>query len=119
MNMRGNPCNSCPSLENLDVKTDMQAKIVVDEKTGTVVIGENVRVSTVVISHGNISVQIKEDARRVSQPMPFGQGQTVVSPDTQVKVRETAGSSISWRRAFPSGSWSRPSTRRGDRHAMS
>jgi len=77
-------------VENLDIKTDMQAKIVVDEKTGTVVIGENVRVSTVVISHGNISVQIKEDAR-VSQPMPFGQGQTVVTPDTQIKVREDRG----------------------------
>jgi len=90
LNMRNNPVQFLSVVENLDVRTDMQAKIVVDEKTGTVVIGENVRVSTVVISHGNISVQIKEDAR-VSQPMPFGQGQTVVTPDTQVKVREDRG----------------------------
>jgi len=88
--MRNNPVQFLSVVENLDIKTDMQAKIVVDEKTGTVVIGENVRVSTVVISHGNISVQIKEDAR-VSQPMPFGQGQTVVTPDTQIKVREDRG----------------------------
>lgn len=88
--MRDNPVKFLSIVENLDIKTDMQAKIVVDEKTGTVVIGENVRVSTVVISHGNISVQIKEDAR-VSQPMPFGQGQTVVTPDTQIKVREDRG----------------------------
>jgi len=90
LNMRNNPVQFLSVVENLDIKTDMQAKIVVDEKTGTVVIGENVRVSTVVISHGNISVQIKEDAR-VSQPMPFGQGQTVVTPDTQIKVREDRG----------------------------
>ncbi len=90
LNMRSNPVQFLSVVENLDVRTDMQAKIVVDEKTGTVVIGENVRVSTVVISHGNISVQIKEDAR-VSQPMPFGQGQTVVTPDTQIQVREDRG----------------------------
>jgi flagellar P-ring protein precursor FlgI len=88
--MRGNPVKFVSIVENLDIKTDMQAKIVVDEKTGTVVIGENVRVSTVVISHGNITVQVKEDAR-VSQPMPFGQGQTVVTPDTQIKVHEDKG----------------------------
>ncbi len=88
--MRNNPVQFLSIVESLDVKTDMQAKIVVDEKTGTVVIGENVRVSTVVISHGNISVQVKEDAR-VSQPMPFAQGQTVVTPDTQIKVREDRG----------------------------
>ncbi|MEN6617405.1 MAG: flagellar basal body P-ring protein FlgI [Syntrophorhabdus sp.] len=88
--MKSDPVKFLSIVENLDVKTDMQAKIVVDEKTGTVVIGENVRVSTVVISHGNISVQVKEDAR-VSQPMPFSQGQTVVTPDTQVKVREDRG----------------------------
>ena len=88
--MRANPVRFVSMMENLDVKTDMLAKIVVDEKTGTVIIGENVRVSTVLISHGNLSVQIKEDAR-VSQPMPFGQGQTVVTPDTQIKVREDKG----------------------------
>lgn len=88
--MRGNPVKFLSIVENLDIRTDMQAKIVVDEKTGTVVIGENVRVSTVVISHGNISVQVKEDAR-VSQPMPFGQGSTVVTPDTQISVREDRG----------------------------
>lgn len=88
--MRSNPVQFVSMVENLDIKTDMQARIVVDEKTGTVVIGENVRVSTVVISHGNISVQVKEDAK-VSQPMPFGQGRTVVTPDTQVNVREDRG----------------------------
>jgi flagellar P-ring protein FlgI len=63
---------------------------VVDEKTGTIVIGENVKVATVAVSHGNISVMIKEEPR-VSQPMPFSQGQTVVTPDTQIRVEEEKG----------------------------
>jgi flagellar P-ring protein precursor FlgI len=77
-------------IENLDVKPDFISRIVVDEKTGTIVIGENVRIATVAISHGNISIQIKEEPR-VSQPMPFSQGQTVVTSDTQIRVEEERG----------------------------
>ena len=82
-----NPVKFLSIVENLDIKPDGYAKIVVDEKNGTVVIGENVMIATVAIAQGNISVQIKEDAR-VSQPMPFSQGQTVVTPNTKIKVEE-------------------------------
>ena len=59
-----------------------------DERTGTVVLGENVRISSVAIAHGNLSVQIKE-RKDVSQPLPFSQGgQTVVTDDSQVNVSE-------------------------------
>ena len=84
---RANPVKFVSIVENLQIKPDSQAKIVVDEKNGTVVIGENVTIATVAIAHGNISVQIKEDAR-VSQPMPFAAGRTVVTPDTKIKVEE-------------------------------
>jgi len=57
-------------IENLDVPVDSKAVVVMNEKTGTVVMGENVRISTVAIAHGNLSIQIKEDMR-VSQPLPF------------------------------------------------
>jgi flagellar P-ring protein precursor FlgI len=76
------------------------------EKTGTVVMGENVRISTVAIAHGNLSIQIKEE-KKVSQPLPFAPGaaagsaptrkggvimapggQTVVTPESQVTVAE-------------------------------
>ena len=77
-------------IENIDVKPDNTAKIVVDEKTGTVVMGESVLISTVAVSHGNITVQVKEDAK-VSQPMPFAKGRTVATPDTQIKVEEDRG----------------------------
>jgi flagellar P-ring protein precursor FlgI len=78
------------AIENVDVKPDNAARIVVDEKTGTVVMGENVVISTVAVSHGNITVQVKEDAN-VSQPMPFARGRTVATPDTQIKVEEDRG----------------------------
>jgi flagellar P-ring protein FlgI len=85
--MKANPIKFVSIIENLQIKPDGQAKIVVDEKNGTVVIGENVMIATVAIAHGNISVQIKEDAK-VSQPMPFSGGQTVVTPNTKIKVDE-------------------------------
>lgn len=90
--MKENPVKFLSLIENLDVKPDMVAKIVVDEKTGTVVIGENVRISTVAISQGNISVMVKEDFK-VSQPLPFAPAgaQTVVTPDTKIRAEEDKG----------------------------
>lgn len=57
-------------IENIDIPVDAQAVVVVNEKTGTVVMGENVRISTVAIAHGNLSIQIQEDTQ-VSQALPF------------------------------------------------
>ena len=57
-------------IESLDVPVDTAAIVVLNEKTGTVVMGDNVRISTVAVAHGNLSIQIKEDAK-VSQPLPF------------------------------------------------
>jgi len=74
-------------IEALGVTPDMESKVVVNERTGTVVIGENVRISKVAIAHGNLSIQIKESAD-VSQPMPFSQGQTVTTPNTNIAVKE-------------------------------
>lgn len=79
-------------VESLEVKPDTYGKVVVNERTGTVVMGENLTISTVAVSHGNITVQIKEDPR-ISQPMPFApQGaETVVVPDTRMRVEEEKG----------------------------
>ena len=75
-------------IEKLDVNPDMGAKVVINERTGTVVMGENVRISTVAIAHGNLSIVIKESPQ-VSQPLPFSEGgQTVVTPNTDVSVKE-------------------------------
>ena len=95
------------SIENLDVPVDSVAMVVLNEKTGTVVMGDKVRISTVAIAHGNLSIQIKE-TQRVSQPLPFAPtapagsrptqieggatmapgGQTVVTTDQSVDVME-------------------------------
>lgn len=76
------------SLETLEVKPDVTAKVVLNERTGTIVMGDNVRISTVAVSHGNLSLVIKETPQ-VSQPAPFSKtGETVVVPRTDMKVTE-------------------------------
>jgi len=75
------------SVENLEVSPDTPAKVVVDEKTGTVVLGRNVRISKAAVAHGNLQITVQE-GEQVSQPGPFSQGQTVVTPQTNLDVRE-------------------------------
>jgi len=76
------------ALELLEVKPDVHAKVVLNERTGTVVMGENVRISTVAVTHGSLSLVIKETPK-VSQPAPFSQtGETKVVPRTDLKVEE-------------------------------
>lgn len=74
-------------IEDLDVNPDTTAKVIINERTGTVVMGANVRISTVAIAHGNLSIQIHE-AQNVSQPLPLSQGQTVVTPQSNVSASE-------------------------------
>ncbi|OQY45232.1 MAG: hypothetical protein B6240_09110 [Desulfobacteraceae bacterium 4572_87] len=75
-NYRGNTVGLVAMIEQLEVIPDQSSKVVINERTGTVVIGENVRLSTVAIAHGNLSIEIKETAN-VSQPMPFANNQNV------------------------------------------
>lgn len=65
-----NPIRAVAQLERLEVVTDQQAKVVISERTGTIIMGENVRISTVAISHGNLNIVIREDTL-VSQPSAF------------------------------------------------
>lgn len=74
-------------IEALDVEPDTAARIVVNEKTGTVVIGENVQISTVAIAHGNLSISIRENPV-VSQPEALGDGETVVTPASEIEIEE-------------------------------
>ncbi len=106
-NRRGDLVNLLTDIEQLPVEPDQIARVVIDEKTGTVVMGDAVRISTVAIAHGNLTIRITE-APQVSQPNPFapqgaggptipGQitggaiapgGATVVVPRTQVDIQE-------------------------------
>jgi len=75
-------------LEALEVRTDSPARIVVNEKTGTIVMGQDVRIDTVAVSQGNLSLVISETAN-VSQPAPFARrGRTVAVPQTDIEVKE-------------------------------
>jgi len=74
-------------LERLQVETDRPAKVVINERTGTIVMGKEVRVSPVAVMHGNLSVEI-QTTYNVSQPNPFSNGTTQVVPQTSVDVRE-------------------------------
>jgi flagellar P-ring protein precursor FlgI len=74
-------------IENLQVQPEQIAKVIVNERTGTVVMGANVRISPVAVAHGNLTVQVTETPT-ASQPLPFSRGQTVVLPDTQINVQE-------------------------------
>ncbi len=104
----GNMAEMISTVENIDVPVEHVAVVVMNEKTGTVVMGENVRISTIAVAHGNLSIQIKENLN-VSQPLPFAPGppagsepiknkkdgtivapggQTVVTKDTNITAQE-------------------------------
>ncbi|RLV61567.1 flagellar basal body P-ring protein FlgI [Parashewanella curva] len=76
------------TIENLQVDLATEsAKVIVNSRTGTIVVGEQVRLKPAAITHGGLTVTIKE-ALQVSQPNPLAQGQTVVTPDSDIDVNE-------------------------------
>lgn len=72
------------------ITPDLPATVVINERTGTVVLGENVRLSRVAITHANLAV-ITGESPQVSQPAPFSDGETTVVPRTSIDVIEEQG----------------------------
>jgi flagellar P-ring protein precursor FlgI len=83
----GNVVSLLTEIEQLQVDPDLAAKVVIDERSGIIVMGRDVRVSTVAVAQGNLTVTISETPE-VSQPQPFARGQTVVAPRSRVGVTE-------------------------------
>jgi len=83
----GNVVGLLTEVEQLQIEPDLPAKIVIDERSGIIVMGRDVRVSMVAVAQGNLTVSISE-APQVSQPAPFSRGQTTVVPRTRVGVQE-------------------------------
>ncbi len=81
------------AVEELEIRPDQAARIVINEKTGTIVMGDDVRIETVAVSHGNLNLVVTESAE-VSQPNPLAQGETVVVPETQIEVTEEKGNLV-------------------------
>ena len=80
-------------VEQIAVEPDAPAKVVIDEVSGVVVMGENVKVSTVAIAQGNLTISVQETPQ-VSQPAPFSQGQTKVITQSAVSVDEEKGKKL-------------------------
>jgi flagellar P-ring protein FlgI len=74
-------------IEQLQIEPDLPAKVVIDERSGVIVMGRGVRVSTVAVAQGNLTVTVAETPQ-VSQPQPFSRGRTVVVPRTRIGVQE-------------------------------
>jgi flagellar P-ring protein precursor FlgI len=79
------PIDTLATLEDLRVEPDSPAIVVIEEASGTIVMGANVRISTVAIAQGNLTIRVTETPE-VSQPAPFSGGTTTVVPRTQVQV---------------------------------
>ncbi|WP_394713519.1 flagellar basal body P-ring protein FlgI [uncultured Roseibium sp.] len=85
----GNIVDLLTDIEQLLVEPDLAARVVIDENSGIIVMGQDVKVSTVAVAQGNLTVTIAETPQ-VSQPQPFANGQTVVVPRSEVEVNTDA-----------------------------
>lgn len=77
-------------IENLLVEPEQKARVVVDQRSGTIVMGADVRISRVAVSQGNLTLRIRETPLAV-QPNPFAEGETVVVPRTDAEINEEPG----------------------------
>jgi len=84
---QGNLVSLLTEIEPLQIEPDLPAKVVIDDRSGVIVMGRDVRVSTVAVAQGNLTVTISETPQ-VSQPLPFSRGRTRVVPRTRIGVQE-------------------------------
>ncbi|KAB2884506.1 MAG: flagellar basal body P-ring protein FlgI [Albidovulum sp.] len=86
----GSPAHALGRIENLLIEPERRARVVVDQRSGTIVMGADVRISRVAVSQGNLTLKI-EEAPLVVQPNPFAQGDTVVVPRSSAAIEEEPG----------------------------
>ncbi|AJE44830.1 flagellar basal body P-ring protein FlgI [Celeribacter indicus] len=84
------PAHALGRVENISVEPERKARVVVDQRSGTIVMGEDVRISRVAVSQGNLTLRIEEEPL-VVQPNPFAEGATVVVPRTRAALEEEPG----------------------------
>lgn len=87
---RVSPSRFISEIGQLEVRPDSPARIIIDERTGTIVISQNVKVARVAVTHGNLTVRVTETPS-VSQPAPFSKGETVVTSETSVEAGQDQG----------------------------
>ncbi len=84
------PAHALSQIENISVEPEIRARVVVDQRSGTIVMGEDVKISRVAVSQGGLTLRV-EEAPVVVQPNPFAQGQTVVVPRTNASIEQEPG----------------------------
>lgn len=84
------PAHALGAIENILVEPERRARVVVDQRSGTIVMGEDVRISRVAVSQGGLTLRV-EEAPLVSQPNPFAEGETIVVPRTNTGIEEEEG----------------------------
>lgn len=84
------PARAIVAIENLSVEPERRARVVVDQRSGTIVMGADVRISRVAVSQGNLTLRI-EEAPITIQPNPFSDGETVIVPRTRAEIDEEPG----------------------------
>lgn len=87
------PAHALGRIERLTVEPEVRARVVVDQNSGTIVMGENVRISRVAVSQGNLTIRVQEQPIAV-QPNPFSQGDTIVVPRTTATIDENPGDGL-------------------------
>ncbi len=84
------PAHALGRIENISVQPERKARVVVDQRSGTIVMGDEVRISRVAVSQGNLTLRIHEAPIAV-QPNPFSEGETVIVPRTDAQINEEPG----------------------------
>lgn len=80
-------------IENIEVQTSTRARVVVDQRSGTIILGSDVRISSVAVTQGSLTLSV-EETPLVSQPNPFADGRTVVVPRTDAQITQDPGNGL-------------------------
>lgn len=89
----GSPAHVIARIENIEVSPETRARVVVDQRSGTIVMGEDVRISRVAVAQGNLTLRIEENPV-VVQPNPFAAGETIVVPQSTIDIQAAPGTGL-------------------------
>lgn len=85
--MPDSPAHLIARIENIEVRPSRRARVVIDQRSGTIVLGSEVRISSVAVAQGNLAIRVQEAPVAV-QPNPFAEGESIVLPRTDIEVEE-------------------------------
>ena len=89
----GSPAHVLSAVENITVEPESRARVVVDQRSGTIVMGQDVRISRVAVAQGNLTLRV-EETPMVVQPNPFSEGETMLVPQSAVGIETAPGTGL-------------------------